>query len=99
MRLPVTFGFKCAVWASPLLTMRERLAQLKPRVLRVQFGGAVGTLASLGDRGTAVMAELARELDLAEPDLPWHVAHDGFAELVSWCGLLCGALRMPRFTA
>ena len=90
--LPVTFGYKCAVWASPLLSMRERLAQLKPRVLRVQFGGAVGTLASLGDRGTEVMAELARELDLAEPDLPWHVAHDGFAELVSWCGLLCGAL-------
>ena len=90
--LPVTFGYKCAVWLSPLLTMRERLAQLRPRVLRVQFGGAAGTLASLGDRGLEVTAELARELDLVEPDLPWHVTRDGFCEAVNWCGLLCGAL-------
>jgi len=90
--LPVTFGYKCAVWLAPLLGMRERLDQLRPRVLRVQFGGAAGTLASLGDRGLEVAAELARELDLAEPDLPWHVARDGIAEAVTWCGLLCGVL-------
>ncbi|UPG73323.1 3-carboxy-cis,cis-muconate cycloisomerase [Roseomonas gilardii subsp. gilardii] len=90
--LPVTFGYKCAVWLSPLLRMRERLAELRPRVLRVEFGGAVGTLASLGDRGAEVLAGLAQELDLAEPEIPWHVAHDGFAELVSWCGLLTGSL-------
>jgi 3-carboxy-cis,cis-muconate cycloisomerase len=90
--LPVTFGYKCAVWVSPLLTMRERLAQLRPRALRVQFGGAVGTLASLGERGPEVLRELALELDLAEPDLPWHVSHDALAEAVCWCGLLCGSL-------
>jgi 3-carboxy-cis,cis-muconate cycloisomerase len=90
--LPVTFGYKCAVWASPLLTMRERLSQLRPRALRVQFGGAVGTLASLGGRGPEVLRELAKELGLAEPDLPWHVAHDALAEAVCWCGLLCGSL-------
>ncbi|HYZ33161.1 MAG TPA: 3-carboxy-cis,cis-muconate cycloisomerase [Crenalkalicoccus sp.] len=90
--LPVTFGYKVAAWLSPLITMRERLAQLRPRLLRVQFGGAVGTLASLGDQGLAVQQALARELDLAVPDMPWHVARDGVAELACWLGLLCGAL-------
>jgi 3-carboxy-cis,cis-muconate cycloisomerase len=90
--LPVTFGYKVAVWLSPLLAMRERLAELRPRLLRVQFGGAAGTLASLGDQGLAVLRELALELELAEPDIPWHVARDTLAEAVAWLGLLCGAL-------
>ena len=90
--LPVTFGYKAAVWLSPLITMRERLAQLRPRVERVQFGGAAGTLASLGDQGLAVQAELAKELGLAVPDIPWHVARDGIVEAVSFLGLVTGAL-------
>ena len=90
--LPVTFGYKVAVWLSPLLTMVERLDQLRPRVERLQFGGAAGTLASLGDQGIAVQRELARELGLACPEIPWHVARDGFAEAVAFNGLLCGAL-------
>ncbi|MDJ0391645.1 3-carboxy-cis,cis-muconate cycloisomerase [Roseomonas sp. E05] len=90
--LPVTFGYKCAVWLAPLLAMRERLAQLRPRVLRVQFGGAVGTLASLGGQGLDVLRELAQELSLGEPSIPWHVVHDALAEAVCWCGLLCGPL-------
>jgi 3-carboxy-cis,cis-muconate cycloisomerase len=90
--LPTTFGLKCAVWLMPLLASRERIAQLKPRLLRVQFGGAAGTLASLGDQGLEVLRELARELDLAEPEAPWHVARDGFAEAVCVLGILCGAL-------
>ena len=90
--LPVTFGYKAAVWLSPLITMRERLAQLRPRVERLQFGGAAGTLASLGAQGTAVQEELGRELGLAVPDIPWHVARDGIAEAVCTLGLLTGAL-------
>jgi 3-carboxy-cis,cis-muconate cycloisomerase len=72
--------------------MRDRLAQLRPRVERVQFGGAAGTLASLGDQGLAVQAELAKELGLAQPDIPWHVARDGIVEAVSFLGLVTGAL-------
>lgn len=93
--LPITFGYKAALWLDPLITMRERLAQLRPRVLRLQFGGAVGTLASLGADGPRVAAALAEELDLALPAIPWHVARDGIAELGCWCGLLAGALAKP----
>ena len=90
--LPVTFGYKCAIWLSPLITMRERLDQLLPRLLKVQFGGAAGTLASLGGRGIAVAEALARELDLTAPDAPWHAARDTMAEAVCFLGLLTGSL-------
>ena len=93
--LPITFGYKVALWLDPLVTMRERLVQLRPRVLRLQFGGAVGTLASLGADGRRVAAELAQELDLALPAIPWHVARDGIAELGCWCGMLAGTLAKP----
>ena len=90
--LPVTLGYKCAVWLAPLLTMLERLDQLRPRALRLQFGGAAGTLASLGNQGLAVSAALAEELSLPEAEIPWHVARDGLAEAVCWLGLVTGAL-------
>lgn len=90
--LPITFGYKVAVWLSPLITMVERLDQLLPRALRLQLGGAAGTLASLGGQGLAVHEELARELALPPADITWHVARDGLAEIVTFCGLLCGTL-------
>ncbi|WP_027284595.1 3-carboxy-cis,cis-muconate cycloisomerase [Rubritepida flocculans] len=90
--LPTTFGCKVAVWLSPLITMLERLDQLAPRALRLQFGGAAGTLASLGEQGLAVAEALAEELSLPCPDIPWHAARDGLAEVVGFCGLLAGAL-------
>ena len=90
--LPITFGLKCAIWLMPLLDHLERLDQLRPRVLRVQLGGAAGTLASLGDQGLAVMEALGLELGLAAPLAPWHVARDGLAETVSLLGLICGSL-------
>jgi 3-carboxy-cis,cis-muconate cycloisomerase len=90
--LPITFGLKCATWLLPLATHVERLDQLRPRVEVVEFGGAAGTLASLGDRGVAVMEALAAELDLGAPPAPWHVVRDGLAEAVGFLGLLCGSL-------
>ena len=90
--LPITFGLKCATWLMPLLAHRARLAQLRPRVELVQFGGAAGTLASLGGQGLAVMLGLAGELGLAAPAAPWHVCRDGLAEAVSFLGLMCGSL-------
>jgi len=90
--LPITFGLKCAVWLMPLVAHLQRLDELRPRVERVQFGGAAGTLASLGADGIAVMEGLAAELGLRAPPAPWHVTRDGVAEAVSFCGLLCGSL-------
>jgi 3-carboxy-cis,cis-muconate cycloisomerase len=90
--VPTTFGLKCAVWASPLVTHLERLDQAADRVLVVQLGGAAGTLASLGADGPAVVEALARELDLRVPDLPWHAQRDSFAEAAAILALICGSL-------
>jgi len=81
---PITFGYKAAVWLDELLRHRERLVELRRRVLVVQFGGAVGTLATLGPAGLEVRRALAAELDLGEPAISWHTARDGWAELVFW---------------
>ncbi len=89
--LPTTFGLKCAIWLMPLPDHVERLDQLRPRVERVEFGGAAGTLASLGDRGIPVLEGLAAELGLGAPPAPWHVARDGLAEAVGLLGLICGS--------
>ncbi len=90
--LPITFGLKCAIWAQPFLHHRQRLKQLRPRVEVVEFAGAAGTLASLGDQGIAVMEALAAELGLGTTPAPWHVCRDGVAEAVSLLGLICGSL-------
>lgn len=90
--LPITFGFKAAVWLSMIRRHRERLRQLKPRVLVAQFSGAAGTLASLGDKGLDVQAALAAELGLAPPDITWHVARDGIAEVGAVLGIVTGSL-------
>src|SRR5205823_8631589 len=70
--LPITFGLKAARWLALTTRQIEALRALRPRVLVVQLGGAVGTLASLGDRGIAVAERLAEELGLGAPALPWH---------------------------
>jgi 3-carboxy-cis,cis-muconate cycloisomerase len=90
--VPITFGLKCAVWAAPLADHVQRLDQASPRVLMVQYGGAAGTLASLGTNGPAVAEALAKELGLRVPQVPWHVTRDGPAEVVAILGLICGGL-------
>lgn len=90
--LPITFGHKAAVWLSSLQRCAERLAEAKPRALQAQLGGAVGTLASLGDRGLEVRAAYCAGLGLGEPDITWHVARDGLVELVQVLAVTCGAL-------
>lgn len=89
--LPVTFGLKAAGWLSQVRRARLELERLHAEVLAVQFGGAVGTLASLGENGIAVLKALAAELELAEPDLPWHTARDRVARIISALGLVGGA--------
>ena len=95
--LPITFGYKAAVWLSMMQRHAGRLAQLKTRVLVAQLGGAAGTLASLGAKGLDVRREYARELGLAEPAITWHVARDGIAEAVQFLGLVAGTLGKIGF--
>jgi len=90
--LPVTFGYKCAIWLAMFDRHTERLAQLKPRVLVGQFAGAAGTLASLGDKGFEVQKALCEELGLGVPVSTWHVARDGFAEAINFLALVTGSL-------
>lgn len=90
--LPVTFGYKVAIWLAMFDRHQERLAQLRERVLCVEFAGAAGTLASLGEKGLEVQQALADELGLAVPATTWHVARDGFAEAVNLLALVTGSL-------
>jgi 3-carboxy-cis,cis-muconate cycloisomerase len=86
--IPVTFGYKAAVLLSSFQRHRERLAQLRPRILVGQFGGAVGTLASLGDQGLAVQTALMAELHLGQPVIAWHTVRDTLAEAGQFLALL-----------
>ncbi|WP_026437321.1 3-carboxy-cis,cis-muconate cycloisomerase [Acidovorax sp. JHL-9] len=90
--LPVTFGYKVAIWLAMFDRHQQRLSQLRERVLCVEFAGAAGTLASLGDKGLEVQKALAEELGLAVPVTTWHVARDGFAEAVNLLALVTGSL-------
>lgn len=94
--LPVTFGYKCAVYLSGFQRHLGRLQQLRPRCLMVQFGGAAGTLASLGSSGTdiglRVRGRLAEILGLHDPTITWHTARDGTAEVISFLALVGGSL-------
>jgi len=90
--LPVTFGYVCAVWAAPLIDHIARIDAARARVAMLQFGGAAGTLASLGTRGRDVGERMARQLGLAFPMTPWHVDRASFAESVAALALVCGSL-------
>lgn len=90
--LPITFGYKVAVWLSPFYRHLERLQQLKKRVLFGEFAGAAGTLASVGKDGFKIQAEFCHELGLAQPEMTWHVARDGIAETLTFLGLITGSL-------
>ena len=92
--VPCTFGYKCAVYLSSILRHAERLREIEERCLLVQFGGAAGTLASLGsnDLGLQVRAQLAKELGLRDPPVTWHVVRDNIAEVLNFLGLVGGSL-------
>jgi len=90
--LPTTFGFIVAGWLDAILRHRRRLIEMRPRVLSLQFGGAVGTLAALSGRGLNVAKALAEELQLALPQTSWHAHRDRTAEAATFFGLLTGTL-------
>lgn len=90
--VPVTFGYKMAGLLAAVQRHRERLAQLKPRVLQGEFAGAAGTLASLDTGAMETQAGLCAELGLAQPVIAWHTVRDTIAEVGTFLGLVGGTL-------
>ena len=90
--VPITFGFKAASLLAAFQRHRQRLAQLRPRVLVGEFAGAAGTLASLGTDGLKVQAALMQELKLGQPEIAWHTVRDRIGEVGCFLGLLTGTL-------
>lgn len=90
--LPLTFGLKAAGWLDAVLRHGERLRAMQEQIAVLQFGGAAGTLASLGCKGMQVAEALAQELGLALPDVPWHAQRDRMAEVAAVLGMLTGTL-------
>src|SRR5882724_8758282 len=94
---PVTLGLKAAAWYASVHRSQGDLDKAFAAGLCVQFGGASGTLASLGRKGIEVARELANELKLNCPDAPWHTQRDRLAALMCACGVLTGSLgKMAR---
>jgi 3-carboxy-cis,cis-muconate cycloisomerase len=89
--LPMPFGLKLAEYAAALHRSRARLKRLRAGGLALQFGGAAGTLAALGDKGLAVAEKLAAELNLPLPDAPWHTHRDRIADAASVFAILTGS--------
>jgi 3-carboxy-cis,cis-muconate cycloisomerase len=88
--VPITFGYKMATLLAAFARHRERLNELRSRVLVGEFGGAAGTLSSLGGRGLATQAELMKELKLGVPAIAWHTVRDCIAEVGCFLGLVTG---------
>jgi len=94
---PVTLGLKAAGWLAAIRRGWNTLDSAFDSALVIQFGGASGTLAALGDRGMDVGRALAEELDLAYPDAPWHAHRDRLAAVLCACGVLTASLgKMAR---
>jgi len=89
---PITFGLKVAGWLDAIDRHRDRVRDLRSRIAVVQFGGAAGTLAALGDKSLDVAATLAEELHLELPEIPWHAHRDRVADVATTLGLLVGTL-------
>ncbi|NML85113.1 adenylosuccinate lyase family protein [Polaromonas sp.] len=89
---PITFGYKMASILAGIERHRERLDQLKARVLVGEFGGASGTLSSLETGAMATQAGLMKELGLGQPLISWHTVRDNFAEVGAFLGLVGGSL-------
>ena len=90
--IPVTFGYKMATILAAVERHRERLEQLKPRVLVGEFGGACGTLASIEKHAMETQAGLMAELKLGQPAIAWHTVRDTIAEVGAFLGLVGGTL-------
>src|ERR1700758_3569102 len=95
--VPITFGYKMATLLAAFERHKERLQELRARVLVGEFGGAAGTLSSLAGRGLETQAELMKELKLGQPPIAWHTVRDTIAEVGCFLGLVPGSCGKIAF--
>jgi len=95
--VPITFGYKMATLLAAFERHKQRLKELKARVLVGEFGGAAGTLSSLSGRGLETQAELMKELKLGQPAISWHTVRDTIAEVGCFLGLVTGTCGKIAF--
>jgi 3-carboxy-cis,cis-muconate cycloisomerase len=95
--VPITFGYKMATLLGAFERHKQRLKELKPRALVGEFGGAAGTLSSLGKDGLKVQVELCKVLKLGQPDISWHTVRDRIAEVGCFLGLVTGTCGKIAF--
>jgi len=95
--VPITFGYKIATMLAGFERHKQRLQEMKARVLVGEFGGAAGTLSSLGKDGLRVQVELMKELDLDQPAISWHTVRDCIAEVGCFLGLVTGSCGKIAF--
>ena len=95
--VPITFGYKMATMLAAFERHKQRLKEMKPRVLVGEFGGAAGTLSSLGKNGLKVQDELMKELKLGQPEISWHTVRDRIAEVGCFLGLVTGSCGKIAF--
>jgi 3-carboxy-cis,cis-muconate cycloisomerase len=95
--VPITFGYKMATVLAGFERHRQRLKEMKARVLVGEFGGAAGTLSSLGKDGLKCQAELMKELKLGQPAISWHTVRDCIAEVGCFLGLVTGSCGKIAF--
>ena len=89
---PTTLGLRIAGWLAPLVRHRDRLRDLRPRLLVVSLAGASGNLSAFEGRGIETASLLAKKLDLGDQAMPWHTARDGFAEFAGILAMITGSL-------
>jgi adenylosuccinate lyase len=90
--LPITFGFKAAIWLSELSRQHERWTEARKRILVGNMTGAVGTFASWGKQGFEVQERTMAHLGLGVPETVWHSSRDRIAEMLTLCALLAGTI-------
>jgi 3-carboxy-cis,cis-muconate cycloisomerase len=95
--VPITFGYKMATLLGAFERHKQRLKEMRPRVLVGEFGGAAGTLSSLGKNGLKCQVELMKELKLGQPDISWHTVRDCIAEVGCFLGLVTGTCGKMAF--
>jgi adenylosuccinate lyase len=90
--LPITFGYKAAVWLAEARRHRERIAQARPRLVVGQLAGAVGTQSAWGEQGPELQRRVLEQVGLGVPEIPWTSSRDRVAEFVALLALVTGTL-------